>query len=471
MDITFFLNTIVEAVVEMGELNPFLLFVEILRRGGWIPIVVMLFLGAAHIWLDHRQALFAHKQKYVLLAIDIPPENEQTPRAVENMMVALAGAHGSIDWYERWWKGEWQEGFSLELVSIEGYVQFLIRTNVNFRDLTEAAVFAQYPNAEITEVSDYCDDAPKTFPHDEYEMFGAEYKLHKKNCYPIRIYKNFEHTLSGTFADPMASMIEVMSNLARGEQLWYQIIIRPVDDTWQDEGIEEVKKLVGAPEEKKVTLIDKALAIPAEIVSLITEAFFPEFASTEEKHEQSKPRSEMLFLTSGEKSTVEAIEGKISKIGFSCKIRFIYFAKKEVYLKSRGAAGFIGAIKQFNTLDLNNFRPEKKSWTKTYYFLKKQRMWARQRLMMNAYRSRSYSYGVAPYVLNVEELATIWHFPAKEVTTPMLKTAAGRKAEAPVDLPVTIEREPSVDDISASDEAKPETTIDEPPIDLPIIKD
>lgn len=61
---------------------------------------------------------------------------------------------------------------------------------------------------------------------------------------------------------------------------------------------------------------------------------------------------------------------------------------------------------------------------------------------MNAYVNRDDTAGRAPKVLNIEELATIWHFPvATSVRAPLVQTAPGRKAEAPMGLPRSAESE------------------------------
>jgi hypothetical protein len=39
---------------------------------------------------------------------------------------------------EKWWHGMSQITFSLEIVSIDGYIHFLVRTADNWRDMVEA---------------------------------------------------------------------------------------------------------------------------------------------------------------------------------------------------------------------------------------------------------------------------------------------------------------------------------------------
>jgi len=102
-------------------------------------------------WVQSRQIKFNQGIRYVLLAIDVPRMNEQTPQAVEQVFGQLAGAYSGLDQIEKYWVGKTQAVFSFELVSIGGYVQFLVHTPTKYRDLIEAAVYSQYPDAEIVE--------------------------------------------------------------------------------------------------------------------------------------------------------------------------------------------------------------------------------------------------------------------------------------------------------------------------------
>jgi len=100
----------------------------IFLNGGWVIFLVMM-IGAGKIsWHDSRQALYhIKKRKFILLAIDVPRDNEQSPKAVENIFTHLHGSlSGSNTLYQEWWLGKTPDYFSMEIVSIEGYVQFIV---------------------------------------------------------------------------------------------------------------------------------------------------------------------------------------------------------------------------------------------------------------------------------------------------------------------------------------------------------
>jgi hypothetical protein len=72
------------------------------------------------------------------------------------------------------------------------------------------------------------------------------------------------------------------------------------------------------------------------------------------------------------------------------------------------------------------------------YFLKKKREAGKKTKILDAFRQRSYFY--MPYdrkafVLNTEELPTIFHFPGRVAETPTFGRIEAKKGEAPTDLP------------------------------------
>ena len=76
---------------------------------GWMIIAVIFLYGFSLLYLQHiRRQWGAKNLKFILLAIDIPKGNEQSPKAAENMFTYLAGAHGSINFFEKWFEGKFQ---------------------------------------------------------------------------------------------------------------------------------------------------------------------------------------------------------------------------------------------------------------------------------------------------------------------------------------------------------------------------
>lgn len=402
----------------------------------WFPLFFPFAFMAKHLHHESKVHADRHTWKHILLAIDVPKDNEKPLRAVENLFAHLAGAHASQDLEEIHFGGVTQKWFSFEIVSIEGYVQFIIWTEKNFRNLIEAAIYAQYPDAEITEVEDYTKVVPSTFPNKEWDVWGADFKLVNSHFFPIRTYKEFEDMRTGEYLDPMHALLETMSRMGPGEQLWFQLLIKPIGIEWKHHAQEFINKMVGREmKHAEPGLLSKAAQVPVNIVSGIGDAIMN---SGEEGHEHKKEDPakmwRMMMMTPGEKLKLEAIEKKLTKIGFSCKVRIVYVGKKENFNKGRAVNSIVGAIKQLNTEDLNAIIPDmKKTAVTAHYVLKDMRKaWRKNKIMAN-YKSRSIWGGTPEYVLNIEELATLWHFPILS-RTPSLKKTQFKKSEPPSEI-------------------------------------
>ena len=197
--------------------------------------------------------------------------------------------------------------------------------------------------------------------------------------------------------------------------MWIQIIVRShtknrrwevfseKDDSWKDNSDKEIKKII--------------------------EKFRPE-----DKEKQSRQATE------GEKDVISALERSLSKTPFDVGIRSLYIAEKDKFNGSN-IGGMLGSFKQYSSPALNGFSPTggltgfNYPWQdfrgKTREFLKKH--------VLEAYKSRQIFYppykGKATFVLNSEELATIFHFPGQTVTTPTFERIPSKKSEAPANLP------------------------------------
>lgn len=454
-----------------GFLDAFLIFStqspvtiawELFSHGGWLVIVILYLWGMYQfVFMEYRSGQFMGKWKHTLLAIDIPKNNEQTPKAVENIFSALAGVYTSSNLIDRFWNGKVTESFSFEIVSIEGHTRFLIRTPNQFRDFIESVIYSQYPDAEINEVSDYVDyDTeeidPKTgepltfrqlpFPNKSYNMWGAEFVLVKTYPYPIKTYPEFEHQQTQTFLDPMANLMEIMSRIGAGEQIWIQLVIQPQPPGWGEEAKKIVSKLQGR-EYKPPESFDptKLVSVPMEGAASWGSGLLGELTGTpwgaatvDKKKEEDQWR--MFKITPGERSVLERVEQKLSKQAFKVRFRMLYIGKHQVFSKGRGVTGVAGAFQQFNTSDANAFKPNGYTKTSADYFFVDQRIAKKQTRLLRWYCNRSAWYGESNEMtkltlLNPEELATLWHFPVMTVKAVQVEKIDSKKSAPPTRLP------------------------------------
>lgn len=404
---------------------------------GWlIPVYACIFLGL-YFLVEYKEEQAKKDWQWVVYALDIPQLNVQTPKAVEQMFSHLAGAFDSPDIEGKYRIGFKQRWFSFEIISIEGYIQFVIRTEEALRDLVEAAIYAQYPEAELTEIEDYTKTVPDQFPNETHDMWGADFGLAEDDAYPIRSYTEFEHSIAAdvVLKDPMGTFLESFSRIGPGEQMWFQILVQPISNSWKEKAIKTIKKLIG----EKVSSSGNPLAEGAgallkgiydDLNWQLTGADYSEAAAGGD----SGPKNNLSFLTPGQRKTLEKMEDKISKIGFKTKMRGIYVARKEVFRPQRGVHALIGAINQFNVPSANSIVP--KTGVDASYFFKERKMKQKKTEMMKAYKKRKIPAGANPFVLNIEELASVWHFPMSHVKTPLIQKAGDKAVEPPPGLPL-----------------------------------
>lgn len=426
--------------------NPFAATWWMIAKGGWLIILLVAMNGLWKMWLKEVRGAYLGAIDYVFLAINVPKQTEQPPKAIENFFLHMTGLFsGKGTLIDRFWKGKLQDRFSCELISRGGFVQFYVRVAAKYRPLFEAAIFAQYPDAEITETTDYVLDVPQRWPDDNFDMWGSELVFTKPYVYPIKTYISFEDKLSGTFKDPLATLFEYLSTLRPGEQAWIQIALTATDNTWHKQGLDEVKRLIGQKVTSHSSPLDSLTkGLFGGIVNLaheFTKELFGfagsgggEGAATG-KGGQSYP-SLMQFMSPGEKNVVEQVQMKLAKPGFFAKIRLIYLAPRQIFMKQRAMAGLLGAFKQFSVLDLNTFTMDDCSKVSANYFFIPQRIARRQNKIMRCYRNRTAVGGHPPYILNAEELATLWHFPMIDVAAPLLSKTQSRRGEPPKTLPL-----------------------------------
>ncbi len=419
--------------------NPFIAMGFFLANGGWIVLLAVILWGISELWLDWRQTIYAGKRVFVVLAIDIPRTSEQGPRAVENMFAYLAGAHGGMSFLDKWWDGVTQDTISCEIISMEGQIQFIIRTTRKFRDLVEAAIYSQYPDAQIAEVEDYASKVPANYPDEEYDVWGTEMiPATKTDLLPLKTYPYFEDKVSMEFKDPLSAMFESFARLGLGEQAWFQIVLTPIAQSdYTKAGLALIKKMTGQKVEAKKNILDHAVDFPLKAAGAVFDAVAGSPAAPAKKPE-AKLDFKIMNLTPGERDVVAAVENKISKLAYKVKLRFVYVAKKEVKSNPRIVNPFIGSIKQFNTNNMLSLKPELKriGMSSSIIFFKTSRNNGRKTRIVRAYRNRSNHTGASSYHLCTEELASLWHFPhTLQVKSPQIKKTEAKRSEPPSNIP------------------------------------
>ena len=384
------------------------------------------------VYMKYIHIRFLKNTKFVLLELKVPKDVIKTPKSMENIFATFHATRMSVtEFKKKYIKGETQLWLSLEIVGNGGGISFYIRTPEQFRNLIEAQIYAQYPSAEITEVSDYIDFMPKDVPNKYFDCWGADFGLAKEPAYPIRTYEFFEEVKEEKRIDPLSSIVETMSKLKGDQKIWFQILIKYSDDEWKKKGDEIVNKLAGKKGPPKETTFGQFVG--EFTVNLIkAPVVLPEWSFGGENKDEGT--SKVSHLTQGEKDIIEAIQDKTAKLGFESFIRFLYIDRRETFNR-QNINSVMGALQQFNTQNLNALKLYKPSSCSAKPPLKPQKEFLKKRLLYVAYRLRMFNPGIKA-ILNTEELATLYHFPITTVEAPFLQRIGAKKGEAPINLPI-----------------------------------
>ncbi len=381
--------------------------------------------------------------------IKIPKENIRTPKAMEHVFASLYSMDISIHWEETWiTTGKLNNRMSLEIAgSSDGGVRFYVRAPEKLRNIIESSFFSQYPNAEIVETEDYTKELPPDLPNDEYNLWGVEFILKKPDYFPIRTYTYFfEETArkeEEARVDPISVIVELMSNLKEGEHIWMQILIRPSSEKWKEEGKKAIeamatgqkaktqKNFIGAMVEETFHFLRNLIKAPFEL---------PDWP--EDKKEEQKT---FRLYSPVETDRMKAVGNKISKQGYTTTIRQVYIAKMDAY-NSGITTALMGASRLYADNNLNWLGPAKATWTmKPRFFFRKYLLQMRKKNIYKNYLNRSFPetryfihrdlYHLP--VLNLEELASIYHLPVSTIVEGTgLRPVKAVKGAPPPNLPI-----------------------------------
>ncbi|MBI3255896.1 MAG: hypothetical protein HYZ63_02900 [Candidatus Andersenbacteria bacterium] len=410
-----------------------------LLAGGWL---VLFMFTLWIVWETYRllKAIdYVSAQEWSFIQITLPADAVQTPKAMEVAYNVWDGLHKNPDLIEKYFDGYLEAWYSCELQCTMGTVRYIMVVPTNHRRFFEGVIYGQYANAEIKEVEDYTLKYSWRDNGKKFNMYGTEIVLTKPDIYPIKTYVEYEDKFAedDRFIDPHQSLVEAYTNVGPGEEYWVQICIRPIAgsdiEKWSKEGAEEVAKISGQAKKTKETHTQKfrawLFAWPGEVLNALLTG------KPIEAEESKDDKPALRFFNPIDSAKMESILQKTTKQGFRVKIRIIYIAPLG-QLHKPNISRAIGAFKQFNTYHSNSFKPDELTKTNgPNYFMKASRRAFRERNILLNFQWRDMWGYDSGQMMSAEELATLYHFPAKTVQAPNLERAKSGLKSAPENLP------------------------------------
>jgi len=355
----------------------------------WLPIAAVLFYLA---WRNFNKVDRSTFFDSVLLVLEIPKTNDKSELAAEQLFASL---HGILrDKTELKLNNGVQEHLSFEVASVNGQIRFYAWVPKGLRSFVEGQIYSQYPTVQIRQADEDYVNHESRHP----VAYSSEITLTDSEWLPIKTFTNFE-------VDPLAGITGALAKMdSTGEEVWIQILARPVADSWHkasEQWIKSVKK------GRVVTTSSGAFAWFVGLLSALWQPPVDGVGSTAVKD-----------ISERDKTRISEAEKKATKLGYQVKIRLVYLGSSSTNAQSRMQA-IVGTFKQFNSTNLNGFKMSNTSVRKDD---------------LVKYRDRSF--GDRGFVLNIEELASVFHLPHTNVETPNVVWASSKSAEPPSKLPV-----------------------------------
>lgn len=332
-------------------------------------------------------------QNAALLLVEIPRTNDKNELSAEQMFAALHGIlkpKKSVLFSDT---TQLQDRISFEIAAIGQRIRFYIWVPSHLQAFVEGQVYAQYPTAQISVVNDDYTERPLQ----QMVIYSTELTLTDNETLPIKTFPSFE-------VDPLAAITATLAKLNQpNEEMWVQVIVRPISDDWHKKSAKMVRRIKSGG--GAWTTSGSGLSYLGQALGAIVKP--PEPGSSATAYEP----------TERDKTRMTAIEEKSRKLGYQVKIRILYAGNDEAIARQRMQA-MVGTFKQFNTTNLNGFQSKYPSF---------------DRMKVQDYANRLFS--DKGYILNIEEVASLYHLPHTSVETPNIVWATTKTAEPPSTLP------------------------------------
>lgn len=317
--------------------------------------------------------------KGTVILLQVPRTNDKKELAAEQLFASLHGLLQSTD-------SSYNERVSFEIAVKNKRIGFYIWVPDTLKSFVEDQVYAQYPSVQISDVPDYA--------YSELEaqsQMVAELKLSANEALPIKTFPSFE-------VDPLAAITAALAQFEDDEEAWLQVILGPAPERWYKKSERYVQGLRGQTSK-----------------SLISTVLAPD----------AKPSSASPKLAEYQSTQASAAEEKSHKLAYEVTLRIVYRGKAPMPQARMRLQAITASFKQFNTTYLNGFS---------------QKYLGSSNGLADLYRRRAFSRN--SFVLNIEEIASLYHLPHTNVETPNILWANAKTAEPPANLPLITEEMP-----------------------------
>ncbi len=388
-----------EISVNFGDFIPYAL--------GFIAVgfLLLAFFNLARLLLARRR-YFPH-QIFLIRLPKEKPSDDKKEESVQRLKEEIAkgetlfSAIGGLKAQRglKYWLLGRSDQFSLEVVASRNKISFYAVSPKTAARYLEQQIHAHYPEAVIEEVEDY-----NSFSL-QGQIAAGYLRTNKSFVFPLKSYQKME-------VDPLNSLINILSKLDKEESLAIQYTVRSARSYWHAQSRRVAAKIIQKNSVKEglkaASLLGRLLIFAGDFLQL----------GHKDKANPNNPPA-VKKLSAIEEEMVKAIEEKNLKAGLDVNIRVIACAKTKeqanVYLENVGSA-----FTEYNNYSYGNVfsRLHKNNTDRT--------------IKDFIYRHFRENIG---FLLNSEELASIFHLPLSTTETPNINWLTAKIAPAPATVP------------------------------------
>ncbi len=294
---------------------------------------------------------------------------------------------------------------ALEIASKTGGsdILFYVCVPTYLESAFEKYVQGVYPRAIVDKVpEDYTVFEPQG------ESAGAYTKLQENYLFPISTYQKLEK-------DPLSTITNNLSKIAPSEGAAVQVIIRPLSGLNLRKKGEKALQKIREGKNARSAVIEATQNMAMTLLSEIFKSGAKPQTPSQKELESQKPKEQGF-----DQVAYDAVQNKIQKQPFETNIRLVACAQS----KDRAEEilhHLVGAFSQFSLSAINSLNP---------VIVQKRQL----KKFMYQFSFRIFDQSQSN-ILNIEELASIYHFPTHFTETPYIKAAKSAVAAPPSDLP------------------------------------
>lgn len=289
-----------------------------------------------------------------------------------------------------------QRHFAFEIVGSQGFVYFYAAVPVALLDVVKQAIISAYPSARLEEVAE----------HNIFNQvgkingtMGGELTLKESYAYPIATYQDVKR-------DGMQALLNALSTLGKEDGAAIQFLLRPADPSW--------RKSANSVANKKRKGTDKKIGA-ASLAKDVAVAFVkpPEGS----KDDGGGKKNDLSNL---DQNILDAIDDKTRHPGFEVLIRVVVSSN----ISQQSQAILNNIVASFALYDAPGKNGFKYTPAKDIDGL------------VTSYVMRFFPQEHKKDILNVVELATLFHFPdQRNIPTSQLTRQDSKQVDGPRNVP------------------------------------